>query len=212
MSNYAYIRVSKAEQNLERQIDSIKAFRPSMPDENIYYDKKSGKDLNRKQYIELRNKLKAGDELIIHELDRLGRNKDEIKAELIWFKEQKIVTRVLNIPTTLIELPENQSWVFDMVNNILIEVYSSIAQNERETIGTRTKEGLVAARKRGRFGGRPSLSPQKIDKAIALYCAGNMSVNDICKLTEISRTAFYGYLKARRKQEALLALEQEETD
>ena len=128
---YAYLRVSTKDQNLERQIVAVKEYRSELLDENIYSDKQTGKNFKRPSYEELKRVLKPGDELIIKELDRLGRNKKLIKEELDWFRENKIIVRILNIPTTLIDF-QGQEWIFEMVNNILIEVMTSLAQEEVE--------------------------------------------------------------------------------
>ena len=130
---YAYLRVSTKEQNVARQLKALKEYRDKLLDENVFIDKQSGKDFERAEYCRLKEKLQSGDELIIKELDRLGRNKEEIKKELSWFKEHKIIVRILNVPTTLMDF-QGQEWIFDMINNILIEVMGSIAENEREKI------------------------------------------------------------------------------
>ncbi|MBR4123766.1 MAG: recombinase family protein, partial [Clostridia bacterium] len=95
---YAYLRVSTKEQNLERQIVAVKEYRPELLMENVYSDKQSGKNFDRTEYLKLKAVIKPGDELIVKELDRLGRNKEEIKKELSWFKENKIIVRILNVP------------------------------------------------------------------------------------------------------------------
>ena len=88
-------------------------------------------------------------ELIIEELDRLGRNSDGIKKELMWYKEHGIMVRILEIPTTLIEIDENNRWVMEMVTNLLIEVYAQLAQAELEKRAKRQAEGIVVANQKG---------------------------------------------------------------
>ncbi len=139
-----YARVSTREQNLDRQ---LKALRQYVPDEMIVTDKASGKDLNRAGYQSLKvgiGKLTKGDTLYIKSLDRLSRNKEEAKKELQYFRDNGIRVKVIDLPTTLADYPEGQEWVLDMVTNILIEVLTSIAENERETIRKRQREGLDA--------------------------------------------------------------------
>ena len=139
-----YARVSTREQNLDRQ---IKALRQYVPEEMIVTDKASGKDLERAGYQALKSTiLRSGDTLVIKSLDRLSRNKLDIKGELEFFKQQGIRLKVLDLPTTLIDLPEEQSWIFDMINNILIEVLASIAEQGRITIRQRQREGIDAAK------------------------------------------------------------------
>ena len=86
--------------------------------------------------------LRQGDTLVIKSLDRLSRNKRDIKTELEWFKDNNIRLKVIDLPTTMMDLPEGQEWVFEMVNNILIEVLGTIAEQERATIKSRQAEGI----------------------------------------------------------------------
>lgn len=122
-----YIRVSSNDQNPERQFEAIKEFEKEIENDNIYLDKQTGKDFNREKYQELKSVLREGDTLIIKELDRLVRNKEMIKSELSFLKNEGIRIKILNIPTTLMDLPEENAWVIEMVNNILIKVLGAIA-------------------------------------------------------------------------------------
>ena len=130
---YYYARVSSKEQNLDRQLDAFRAL--GATDRDIILDKQSGKDLERPGYQALKSViLRPGDTLVVKSLDRLSRNKEDIKNELQWFRDNHIQVKILDLPTTMMDLPKDQAWVFDMVNNILIEVLGTIAQQERETI------------------------------------------------------------------------------
>lgn len=153
---FGYARVSSTEQNLDRQLLELKKY---VPEENIVVDKQSGKTLLRPGYQALKGALglRAGDTLYITSLDRLSRNKEDIKGELNWFQNQGIRLMILDLPTTLIQVPEGQEWIVDMVNSIIIEVLSSIAQQEREMIRKRQREGIEAAREKGKHLGRPRL-------------------------------------------------------
>ena len=147
-----YARVSSSEQSLARQLADLKKY---VPEENIVTDKQSGKDLNRPGYQALKGPLglRRGDVLVIKSLDRLSRNKKEMKQELQWFKDHGIQLKILDLPTTMIRLEAGQEWIQDMVNNILIEVLASIAEEERHTIRRRQREGIEAAKKAGvKFG------------------------------------------------------------
>lgn len=147
-SSFGYARVSSTGQNLDRQITELRKY---VPEENIVTDKMSGKDLERPGYQALKGSLglRRGDTLYIKSLDRLSRSKADIKAELEWFQKQGIRLMVLDLPTTMIEVPEGQEWIIDMVTNILVEVLASIAEQERQTIRRRQREGIDAAKKRG---------------------------------------------------------------
>ena len=154
---YYYARVSSKDQNLDRQLAAFKALGASERD--IITDKESGKDLDRVGYQALKNAiLRRGDTLVIKSLDRLSRNKADIHNELQYFKDNGIRVKVIDLPTTMMDLPEGQQWVFEMVNNILIEVLGTIAEQERATIKQRQAEGIAAAKEQGRKLGRPALT------------------------------------------------------
>lgn len=167
---YAYCRVSTEEQNIERQIIAIKEYAPDIPDNNIFIDKKTGKDFEREQYKKMKNILEhiskatpntESIELIIEELDRLGRNADGIKKELMWFKEHNIIVRILEIPTTLAQVTKENRWVMDMVTNIIIEVYAQLAQQELEKRAKRQAEGIAVAKAKGVYKGRKPIEVSK---------------------------------------------------
>lgn len=140
-----FARVSSREQNLYRQIAAFVAL--GAADRDIITDKESGKDLNRKGYQALKNAmLCCGDTLVVKSLDRLSRNKYDIHNELQYFKENGIRLKVIDLPTTMMDLPEGQEWVFEMVNNILIEVLGTIAEQERKNIRKRQAEGIEQSR------------------------------------------------------------------
>lgn len=137
---YLYARVSTKEQNLARQLENAKQFNP----DRIFEDKQSGKNFNREAYQEMKSILVQGDTVIVSSLDRLGRNKEATKEELRWYKSHGILLRVLDLPTTLIEYPKGQEWIMEMINNILIEVMSTVDEQERHRIRKRQREGIDA--------------------------------------------------------------------
>ena len=192
---YYYARVSSKEQNLDRQIAAFEALGAS--DRDIVRDKESGKDLERPGYQALKNAmLRKGDTLVIKSLDRLSRNKSDIYKELQFFKENNIRLKVIDLPTTMLELPADQGWVFDMVNNILIEVLGTIAEQERETIRKRQAEGIEAAKKRGQKLGRPVLEfPSNWDEVYADWKSGKITAKRAMELTDTKRTSFYKLAK-----------------
>ena len=130
---YGYARVSSSGQNLDRQIEALKQY---VPEENLVTDKKSGKNLEREGYQALKGALglRQRDVLSVKSLDRLSRNKSEMQEELRWMKEKGIQLRVLDLPTTMVDFGEGQEWIREMVTNVLIEVLSSIAEEERNMI------------------------------------------------------------------------------
>lgn len=193
---YYYARVSSRDQNLDRQITAFK--RLGAQDRDIVTDKQSGKDLDRAGYQALKNAmLRPGDTLVIKSLDRLSRNKQDIKTELEYFRSQRIRVKVLDLPTTMMDLPEGQEWIFDMVNNILIEVLGTIAQQERETIRQRQAEGIATAKAQGKTLGRPRVQrPENWEAVIALWQAGEITAVEAMRRTGLKRGTFYSLLKS----------------
>lgn len=196
---YAYIRVSTKEQNLDRQIIAVREYRPELKFENIYSDKQSGKNFERTEYLRLKSAIRPGDELIVKELDRLGRNKEEIKRELSWFKENKVIVRILNVPTTLIDF-QGQEWIFDMINNILIEVMGAVAEEERKKILERQREGIDAmpvvggkrvSARTGKAIGNQTKEVPGFGKYYAKVVDGAMTVTECCRELGISRSKWY---------------------
>ena len=199
MSNrYFYGRVSSKDQNLARQLESARQYKDI---DGVFTDKQSGKNFARNSYLEMKSVLLKGDEVVVHSLDRLGRNKEMIKEELAWFKEHGIVVRILDVPTTLIEYPAGQEWVMDMVNNILIEVLGAFAEQERENIRKRQAEGIAAmpvdengrkvSKKTGRGFGRQAKQPENFTEVLNKQRAGEITLTEALKLTGIGRTKWY---------------------
>ena len=188
---FYYARVSSKDQNPGRQ---LKVFYDMGANErDIVIDKESGKDLNRIGYQALKNgMLRSGDTLVVKSLDRLSRNKSDIKKELEYFKENNIRLKIIDLPTTMMDLPEGQEWVFEMVNNILIEVLATIAQQERETIKQRQAEGITTAKTKGVKFGRPKAEyPENWNKVISIWKAGEITATKAMELMSLKRTTFY---------------------
>lgn len=186
-----YARVSSREQNLDRQLAAFAAM--GAQERDIITDKESGKDLDRQGYTALKTALlRCGDTLVIKSLDRLSRNKADIKSELEHFKNNGIRLKVLDLPTTMIDYPAGQEWVLDMVNNILVEVLSSIAQQERETIHQRQAEGIAAAKSKGKHLGRPKADmPSNWSEVMDQWHRGAITARKAMELTGTKRSTFY---------------------
>ena len=181
---YYYARVSSKEQNLDRQIAAFKAL--GADERDIITDKESGKDLDRKGYQALKNAmLRRGDTFVVKSLDRLSRNKSDIHNELQYFTDNGICLKV-------IDLPEGQEWFFEMVNNILIEVLGTIAEQERTTIKQRQAEGIAAAKQNGKRLGRPVLTfPENWNEVYSSWKAGEITAKTAMEQTNTKRTSFY---------------------
>lgn len=188
---YYYARVSSKDQNLDRQISAFLAL--GAQEREIITDKESGKDLDRTGYQALKNAmLRRGDTLVVKSLDRLSRNKSDIKNELQYFKDNGIRLKVIDLPTTMMDLPQGQEWVFEMVNNILIEVLGTIAEQERATIKQRQAEGIESAKLKGKKLGRPALTfPANWDDVYAAWKAGEITAKTAMEKTGTKRTSFY---------------------
>ena len=199
---FGYIRVSSKEQNPERQFQAIKEFEPNIEDDNIYIDKQTGKDFNRANYQKLKSLLRKGDILIVKELDRLGRNKEMIKDELNELSSRGIHIKILNIPTTLIELPEESSWVIKMVNNILIEVLAAIAEEERIKIRQRQSEGIAIAKAEGKYKGRKADPlPKNFPNLYNRWKEGSITAVEFTKLLGYkSRNTTYNKIRQYEKE------------
>lgn len=191
LSRYFYARVSSKDQNLDRQLEVAKAYKDEI--DEFFADKQSGKNFERLEYQRMKSMLKQGDEVIVKELDRLGRNSALVKDELKWFKDNGIIVRILDIPTTLLDFGE-QDWVREMVTNILVEVLSAMAEQEREKTQKRREEGIAAmpvvdgkrvSAKTGRGFGKP----RKVEAKAELL--EGETVKDACSRLGISRRTWY---------------------
>lgn len=198
-----YARVSSKDQNLSRQLDSLRRY---VDDDMIVTDKASGKDFDRPGYQSLKigiGKLTKGDTLYVKSLDRFGRNKEEAKRELQYFSYIGVRVKVIDIPSTLVNIAEGQEWILDMINNILIEVLTSIAENERITIKQRQTEGITAmpidsatgkrmSAKTGRVVGRPEISfPVNWEPVYHKWKCGGITAVQAMEQMQLKKNSFY---------------------
>lgn len=196
---FGYARVSTTHQNTDRQVDALRMY--GIDERDIYVDKQSGKDFNRVGYLSLKeNVLRTGDTLVIKELDRLGRNKQMIKEELEWFKAHHIRVKILNIPTTLIDV-DGQDWVMEMVSNILIEVMSSIAEEERMKNHQRQKEGIAVAMAKGVDFGRPRVrKPENWSEVTERVEKGEITSVEAMRILGLKKTSYYKLRKLEMEE------------
>ncbi len=188
------MRVSTKEQNLDRQYEALKSY---VTDKKyIYSDKASGKDMEREDFQNMLKAMRSGDTLYIKSIDRLGRNKQQIKEYLQYFKNEGIRVKVIDLPTTMIDIQEGQEGILDMVNNILIEVYTTLAQQERETIRQRQKEGIAVAKAKGKHLGRPVMElPTEWDKLYKKWKAGQITATAFMYVIGMKKATFYKKVK-----------------
>ena len=189
-----YCRVSGKDQCLTRQIESLKEYGC----EKIYADKATGKNFNRPEYSKLKEMLRAGDTLVVHEFDRLGRNKKLTLKELQYFKDNNIRLIALNLPTTQMDTKDNL--MLDTINNIVIELYTMMAQQEIETREKRQAEGIKVALDNGvKFGRKEIDYPKNWDSVIQLV--DNKQINNLeaMQMLGLKKTTFYKLLKAYKE-------------
>ena len=191
----AYVRVSTKEQNLDRQLEEL--YKLGIEEKYIYQDKQSGKNFDRIGYQYMKKSLEKGDTLVIKELDRLGRNQEELKKEWQYFRDNEINVRVLDMPALNINYEdENIKPIAKMINNIIFEIMSWKAQNERETIRRRQAEGIKVAKENNVKFGRPIIDvPDNFERVCKEWKAGNITATKAMELTGLKRTTFYKQVK-----------------
>ena len=196
---YGYARVSTKDQNLERQLVELRKYVEDGRD--IITDKESGKNFDRPGYRILRDTLlRRGDTLIVKSLDRLGRNKEQIKSELEYFKREGIVVHILDLPTAMAEWPKDQAWVQDMINSVLIDVLAAFAEQERVTIRQRQAEGIAAAKAQGKRFGRPEAGfPGDWARVYGIWKNGGISAVQAMKELGLKRSTFYKLVRKWEK-------------
>ena len=192
--NYGYARVSTIAQNLDRQLDELTKL--GIDENHIYTDKESGKDFDRKNYKKLVRKLKPGDVLFIKSIDRLGRNYNMVLDE--W----RFLTKEKDIDIVVIDMPlldtriEGKNLVGKFIADVVLQVLSFVAENERETMRQRQAEGIRMAKARGVKFGRPSVAiPDDFEMVITLYKQGKITSKEAVEMSGLTRGTFYRKLQ-----------------
>ena len=188
MTEYGYVRVSSTDQNEERQLIVMNE-RRVLPG-NVYIDKQSGKDFDRRSYQRLLRKLKDGDTLVIKSIDRLGRNYEEILEQWrIITKEKSAAIVVLDMP--LLDTRRNRDLTGTLIADIVLQLLSYVAQTEREFIHQRQAEGIAAAKARGVKFGRPrKVLPEGFGEVKARWERGELSARAAGKLLGVTHRSF----------------------
>ena len=190
-----YCRVSTKDQDLTRQEESLKAYGC----EKIYSDKATGKNFNRPEYNKLKDALRPGDTLVVHEFDRLGRNKKLTLKELQYFKDNGIRLVALNLPTTQVDTTDNL--MLETINNIVIELYTMMAQQEIETREKRQREGIDVALANGvKFGRKEIEYPKEWKQVIEMVDNKTISNIRAMEMLGLKKTTFYKLLKQYREE------------
>ncbi|KAF5045989.1 hypothetical protein DSECCO2_475480 [anaerobic digester metagenome] len=199
----AYIRVSTEEQHEDRQIAEVKARYPDIKDKNIFVDKQTGKNTDRTEYQRMKALIEflegegEGIELAIHELDRLGRNKVQIKEELAWFKKCGVMVRIFNLPTTMADIEGDTLGILEMVHNILIEVLSTMAEAELHIREKRQREGIKIAKVKGVYKGRKrvDVDMESFEMCYKLWKTGELTATKAMKRLGLKPNTFYRRVK-----------------
>jgi DNA invertase Pin-like site-specific DNA recombinase len=198
VSIYGYCRVSTNEQHSDRQITNIKKYFPTMDEDNIFIDKISGKTFERPEWSLLKRILRSGDELIVSEIDRLGRTKAGIKEELDFLRNKGIHLRALDIPSTLFDAEGGeQKLIIELITTILIEVYSMLAQQELERKEMRQRQGIDEAKKRGVYKGRKPIEVDmgKFADIYKRWKFGQLKTCEARNLIGLKNNTFYRIVK-----------------
>jgi len=195
---YGYVRVSTAEQHEDRQLISMEELK--IPADQIYTDKVSGKDFERPAYKRLVRKLKNGDLLYIKSIDRLGRNYDEIQHQWrILTKERGIDIAVIDMP--LLDTRRDKDLLGTLIADLVLNLLSYVAHNERETIRARQAEGIAAAKARGVQFGRPTKKlPSNFTDIVKQWERGKITFKEALKKTGLKTATFYNRLRELRSK------------
>lgn len=193
---YGYVRVSSTDQNEDRQMDAMHEM--EVPEKHIYMDKQSGKDFQRPQYRRLVRRLKPGDLLYILSIDRLGRNYEEI------LKQWRILTKETGVDICVIDMPlldtrNGKDLMGTFIADLVLQILSFVAQNERENIKKRQAEGIAAAKARGVLFGRPMVeAPEDFGRIVRTWERKEITFEEALKQSKLSESTFYRRLREYR--------------
>lgn len=188
MTVYGYVRVSSKDQNEDRQMIALREV--GVSEKNIFVDKQSGKDFNRPKYKRLLKRLKTDDLLYIKSIDRLGRNYEEIQNQWrIITKDKKVDIVVLDMP--LLDTRRGKDLVGTFLFDIVLQVLSFVAENERSNIRQRQAEGIAAAKARGvRFGRPPATLPENFHQVYQLWKSGKITGLEAARMCDMPMSTF----------------------
>mgnify|MGYP006074782899 CR=1 FL=1 len=198
MSTYGYVRVSSREQNEDRQLDALRGI--EIEERNIFIDKQSGKDFERPQYKRLVRKVKREDLIYIKSIDRLGRNYSEIQEQWRFLtKEKGADIIVLDMP--LLDTRRGKDLMGTFLSDIVLQVLSFAAENERTNIRQRQAEGIAAAKARGVRFGRPQINmPEYFGKTVRSWERKEITVEEAVRRCGVSQSTFYRRLREYRAE------------
>ena len=198
MATYGYVRVSSREQNEDRQLDALREM--EIAKRNIFIDKQSGKDFERPQYKRLARKVKREDLIYIKSIDRLGRNYSEIQEQWRFLtKEKGADIVVMDMP--LLDTRRGKDRMGTFLSDIVLQVLSFAAENERTNIRQRQAEGIAAAKARGVRFGRPQINmPEYFGKTVRSWERKEITVEEAVRRCGVSESTFYRRLREYRAE------------
>lgn len=198
---YGYIRVSSKDQNIERQLIALK--NAGILEKRIYIDRQSGKNFNRPAYKSLLKKLKPGDILVTKSIDRLGRNYEEIMEQ--W----RIITKVKGADIVIQDMPlldtsKTRDLLGTFISDLVLQLLSFVAQNEREVIRQRQAEGIAAAKMRGVKFGKPRIVlPQNFPELYRKWRKKQLTTQEFAKICNIGRSTLYTKISEYERQQII---------
>jgi len=192
---FGYCRVSTKEQNLGRQIAALNEYAAAhgLKIDRMFEEKVSGRDFNREIYQGMKTALRSGDVLIIKELDRLGRNMEQIKEE--WDQLQKMGVDIIIIDTEILNTAYRTDLEKTLISSLMFVLLSYMAEKEREKIKTRQAEGIVIAKKAGKYMGRKPLHRENFKAVYEKWNAGEITAVKAMNALNLSKTTFYKKVK-----------------
>ncbi len=190
---YGYVRVSSTDQNEDRQMLALRQI--GIAEQNIFMDKQSGKDFERPNYKKLLRKLKGGDLLYVLSIDRLGRNYNEI------LEQWRILTKEIGIDICVIDMPlldtrNGKDLMGTFIADLVLQILSFVAENERDNIKKRQAQGIAAAKAKGVKFGRPEITiPDDFGDIVKAFQKSKISFDEVLLKTGMKKTTFYRKLR-----------------
>lgn len=194
---YGYIRVSTREQNIERQLIALR--KAGVKKQNIYIDKQSGKNFDRPAYVKMVSVIGENDLLIVKSIDRLGRNYQEIMEQCrLIVKEKNADIRILDMP--LLDTTKTKDLLGTFISDIVLQLLSFVAENERENIRQRQAEGIAAAKARGIRFGKPTIPiPPDFPELYEKWESGSITIYEFARICNMGKSTMYTRIKEHRE-------------
>lgn len=194
---YGYVRVSTREQNVERQLIALKKM--GISQSKIFIDRQSGKDFRRPAYQKMIRRLKPGDVVVTKSIDRLGRNYEEIKEQ--WrMLTKEIGADIIIQDMPLLDTTKSRDLLGNFISDVVLQLLSFVAENERNNIRTRQAEGIEAAKQRGVRFGKPAIPvPENFSELYRRWEQGSININEFARLCNMGRSTMYKHIREYKR-------------